>query len=71
MIFVSLDANDISVIKELFTEEEVYSDTAVQIDDKVGYIKNSNSSQSVFYYVSGHLEGKTLHLKNGEIDLGY
>ncbi len=28
MIFINLEANDISIIKELFMEEEVYSDTA-------------------------------------------
>lgn len=28
MIFINLEANDISLIKELFMEEEVYSDTA-------------------------------------------
>ncbi|MCZ6134942.1 hypothetical protein [Campylobacter ureolyticus] len=71
MIFINLEANDISLIKELFMEEEVYSDTAVQIDNKIGYIKNSNSAQSVFYYVSGHLDGKTLYLKNAKINLGY
>ena len=26
MIFINLEANDISLIKELFMEEEVYSD---------------------------------------------
>lgn len=28
MIFINLEANDISIIKELFMEEEVYSDIA-------------------------------------------
>lgn len=28
MIFINLEANDISLIKELFMKEEVYSDTA-------------------------------------------
>ncbi|MCZ6175130.1 hypothetical protein, partial [Campylobacter ureolyticus] len=28
MIFINLEANDISLIKELFMEEEVYSDIA-------------------------------------------
>ena len=28
MIFINLEANDIRLIKELFMEEEVYSDTA-------------------------------------------
>ncbi len=28
MIFINLEANYISLIKELFMEEEVYSDTA-------------------------------------------
>ena len=27
MIFINLEANDISLIKELFMEEEVYSDS--------------------------------------------
>ena len=53
MIFINLEANDISIIKELFMEEEVYSDTAVQIDNKIGYIKTQIVLKAFFIMLVG------------------